>query len=143
MNSGSGGGLQPGWCMNPSSSKYGTSSRLAIRRASVDFPAPVDPTTETRRTAAPLRRGGGHQLREVDAHVGQSRFAHGPATFDQLATQLGGLRVVHPHHPRDDAVAEIDNRERKDIAVTAPHGAVDARCVAPIFHAHVALVGPA
>src|SRR5260370_10997200 len=142
MNSRSGRGLQPGWCMNPSSSKYGTSSRLAIRRASVDFPAPVDPTTETRRTAAPLRRGGGHQLREVDAHVGESRFAHGPATFDQLATPLVGLPVVHRHHPVDDAVAEIENRERNDIPVTAPHGPGVARFVASIFPVHVVLVGP-
>src|ERR1700731_3706074 len=143
MNSTSGRGCQPGWCMKASSSTYGTPRRVASARAIVDLPAPLDPTTETRRTGAKLRAlrsGCGHQGREVHAHVGERGLAHGPAAFDQLATHLVGLRVVHRKYRVDEPVAEIENRERKAITVAAPDGPVLARGVAAVLHVHVVLV---
>ena len=45
-------GTQPGWWKTPSSSRCGTPRTTASDVASVDFPDPEFPTTDTRRTTA-------------------------------------------------------------------------------------------
>src|SRR6266550_4059 len=142
MNSLSGRGRQPGWCISESSSTYGTPIRLASERASVDLPEPLVPTTETRRTGANLGRRGWNQLGEVDRRVAESSLRHGLPAFDQLASKLVGLGVVNREHCVDQAVPQVEDREGKTVAIATPDRAVIARRLPAILEVHVVLVGP-